>query len=225
MGLHVNLTAAEARVIGCLMEKEIATPDIYPLSLNALLNACNQKSNRDPVVDWSEGDVLSAVNGLIEKHQVSEQTGYGSRVVKYEHRFCNTAYGQLQLLPDELAVVCELLLRGPQTPGELRGRASRLHPFGDAAEVDQVLHRLSERSLVAILPLEPGRRERRYRECFTEADTEQELTGSEPVDTGASQEPAGARSPDSDRIAALESRVAALEVALAALQQGLPPAG
>ena len=130
--MHFELSVHEARIIGCLLEKQIATPEHYPLSLNALANACNQKSNRDPVLSLSESAVQDLVDGLIKKYQVSEQSGYGSRVPKYQHRFCNTEYGSLKFSAQEVAILCELFLRGPQTPGELRSRASRLATFNDA---------------------------------------------------------------------------------------------
>src|SRR5579871_6095228 len=142
MSLKIELTALEARVIGCLIEKAITTPDQYPLSLNALVNACNQKSNRDPVLDLSESEVQQTLDGLSRKHLVMEKSGFGSRVPKYQHRFCNTEFGNLVLDPQELAVVCELLLRGPQTPGELRGRASRMAPFSEVSETEATLTRL-----------------------------------------------------------------------------------
>jgi len=133
--MNIELTAIEARVIGCLIEKQITTPDQYPLSLNALVNACNQKSNRDPVLELDERTVQQTLDDLGRKHFVVEKSGFGSRVPKYQHRFCNTEYGTLKLDPQELAIVCELLLRGPQTPGELRSRAARMAPFTDVSEV------------------------------------------------------------------------------------------
>ena len=114
--MTIELTAHEARVIGCLIEKEITTPEQYPLSLNALTNACNQKSNRDPVLELGESTVQETLDQLAKKYLVSTQTGYGSRVTKFQHRFCNTEYGTLKFTPQELGIVCELLLRGPQTP-------------------------------------------------------------------------------------------------------------
>ena len=124
--MTVELTVPEARVIGCLMEKQIATPDQYPLSLNALTNACNQKSNRDPVLELTERDVQAVVDGLMRKQLVLEKSGFGSRVPKYHQLFCNTQFGTLKFSPLQTAIVCELLVRGPQTPGELRTHAARL---------------------------------------------------------------------------------------------------
>jgi uncharacterized protein len=168
--MKIVLTPIEARVIGSLIEKQITTPDQYPLSLNALVNACNQKSNRDPVLELEERAVQQTLDDLGRKHFVMEKSGFGSRVPKYQHRFCNTEYGTLKLDPQELAIVCELLLRGPQTPGELRSRAARMAPFTDVSEVEAALTRLSERAdgpFVTRLPREPGRRESRYAHLFS----------------------------------------------------------
>jgi uncharacterized protein len=168
--MKIELTAHEARVIGCLIEKQITTPDQYPLSLNALTNACNQKSNRDPVLDLDEQTVQRTLDELSRKHLVIEKSGFGSRVPKYQHVFCNTQFGSLKFTPQELAIVCELMLRGPQTPGELRGRASRMAPFTDVSEVETALDGLASREdgpFVVKLAREPGRRESRYAQLFT----------------------------------------------------------
>lgn len=215
--MHIELTPEEARVIGCLLEKQIATPEQYPLSMNALTNACNQKSNREPVLSLTETQVQVVVDGLVRKHQVSVQSGYGSRVPKYEHRFCNTSYGQLKLSAQELAVVCELFLRGPQTPGELRSRASRLASFNEVSEVDAVLAALTAREdgpFVVRLPREPGKRESRYAQLFCG-----EIEGGLPADLSASE---GSASPDPDRLSALEARLTQLEAEVAALRAQLP---
>jgi hypothetical protein len=168
--VKIELTPIEARVIGCLIEKQITTPDQYPLSLNALVNACNQKSNRDPVLELEERIVQHTVDDLGRKHLVVEKSGFGSRVPKYQHRFCNTEYGTLKLDPQELAIVCELLVRGPQTPGELRSRAARMADFSDVSEVEAALTRLSDREdgpFVTRLAREPGRRDSRYAHLFS----------------------------------------------------------
>ena len=144
--MNIELTALEARVIGCLIEKQITTPDQYPLSLNALVNACNQKSNRDPVLDLDERAVQQVVDGLVRKHMVMERTGYGSRVPKYQHVFCNTEFGSLRFTPLETAIICELLVRGPQTPGELRTRTSRLSEVGDVSQIEAALQNLMARA-------------------------------------------------------------------------------
>jgi uncharacterized protein YceH (UPF0502 family) len=168
--MPVELTPNEARVIGSLIEKEITTPEHYPLSINSLTNACNQKSNRDPVLELDEATVQQTLDALNRRFLVSDQTGYGSRVTKYQHRFCNGNFGGLKFSPRELAVLCELLLRGPQTPGELRSRASRMCAFSDVSEVDHVLTQLAQREdgpFVVRLAREPGRRESRYAHLFS----------------------------------------------------------
>jgi len=167
--LNIHLSPLEARVIGSLIEKERTTPDQYPLSLNALVNACNQKSSRDPVMSLQEQAVQEVVDGLIKKRLVSEQSGFGSRVTKYHHRFCNTEFGDLQFSEQELGVVCVLLLRGPQTPGELRIRSERLCKFTNVEETEAVLKRLMAREdgpFVTRLPREAGKRESRYAHLF-----------------------------------------------------------
>ncbi|HVO45101.1 MAG TPA: DUF480 domain-containing protein [Steroidobacteraceae bacterium] len=223
--MKIELTAIEARVIGCLIEKQITTPDQYPLSLNALVNACNQKSNRDPVLDLDEPTVRQVVDGLARKHFVVEKSGFGSRVPKYQHRFCNTEFGSLKLDPQELAVVCELLLRGPQTPGELRGRASRMAPFSEVSETEATLTRLMDRPdgpFVARLAREPGRRESRYAQLFTGPVLDAGAArDSDSRATGTSQDPHALREPRSpevsfpashndERLASLEEQVRTL---------------
>ena len=205
------LSPHEARVIGCLIEKQITTPDQYPLSLNALVNACNQKSNRDPVLELDEREVQAVVDGLMKRQLVLEKSGFGSRVPKYQHLFCNTQFGSLRFSPRGTAIVCELLLRGPQTPGELRTHAARLAPFGDVSDVETELEELMTRPdgpFVAKLPREPGRRESRYMHLFSgEAP---------PVETVPPT--TAARVPAADAVS-LAERVAALESALAELRR------
>ncbi len=159
-----NLGLYETRILGVLIEKEITTPDQYPLSLNALTNACNQKSNRFPVLSLSQATVSEVLSELSTRGLVLEDS-FKSRVEKYSHKFCNTEFGELQFGPDEVAVICELMLRGPQTPGELRSRAHRMHPFGKVDEVEKTLEKLSKHPkgpFIAELPREPGKRESRY---------------------------------------------------------------
>jgi uncharacterized protein YceH (UPF0502 family) len=215
--MNIELTPLETRVIGCLIEKQITTPEQYPLSLNALTNACNQKSNRDPVLDLAEADVQAIIDGLVRKFHVSEHGGFGSRVAKYQHRFCNTEYGSLNFSTQELAIVCELFLRGPQTPGELRGRASRLGQFNDVGEVEVALDRLARRDdgpFVARLPREPGRRESRYAHLFS----------GEPVVAAAPAERAERPETgvgDQDRLELIEQRLADLEAEVTTLRERL----
>jgi uncharacterized protein YceH (UPF0502 family) len=170
--MNIELSALEARVIGCLIEKQITTPDQYPLSLNALVLACNQKSNRDPVLNVDDATVQNLLDQLARKHLVIEKSGFGSRVPKYQHRFCNTEFGTLKLSAQELAIVCELMVRGPQTPGELRTRASRMAAFADVTTVEAALEGLRTRPdgpFVVQLPREPGRRDSRWAHLFSGA--------------------------------------------------------
>jgi uncharacterized protein YceH (UPF0502 family) len=168
--MKIDLSPMEARVIGCLIEKQITTPEHYPLSLNALVNACNQKSNRDPMMDVAESQVQGTLDALSKKHMILERSGFGSRVPKYQHRFCNTEFGTLKFNPLELAIVTELLLRGPQTPGELRTRASRMAPVSDVSEIETALETLRTREdgpFVVRLAREPGRRDSRWAHLFS----------------------------------------------------------
>lgn len=219
--MKVELSADEARVIGALIEKEITTPDQYPLSLNALTNACNQKSNRDPVVSWGEARVQQLLDGLSRRALAVDRSGFGSRVPKYRHLFCNTAFGSLKFSPQELAIVCELLLRGPQTAGELRGRASRMCPFADVGEVEATLERLMNRDdgpFLARLVREPGRRESRYAQLFTGAPSTESVDTSPPP--AAAVRPAPAAVAD-DRLESLEKAVHRLEMEVAELKRKL----
>ena len=143
--MNIRLTAIEARIVGALIEKQITTPDQYPLSLNALINACNQKSNREPLMQLDEATVKFVVDGLGRRHIVVEKSGFGSRVPKYQQIFCNTEFGSLKFTPQETAIVCELLLRGPQTPGELRSRAPRMAEFPEPGVVESMLEGLANR--------------------------------------------------------------------------------
>ncbi|HCE2429051.1 TPA: YceH family protein [Vibrio parahaemolyticus] len=208
--MKVELTAIEARVIGCLIEKEVTTPDQYPLSLNALTNACNQKSNREPVMALSESDVLDAVDALIERRLVSDESAFNSRVSKYQHRFCNTEFGDLKLSEQEKGIICCMLLRGAQTPGEIRTRTNRLATFHDVKEVEAVLEHLSSEEkgpLVVKLPREAGKRESRYMHLFCGE-----------VDVSAMAAAVPATSSSSERVAQLEQEVAELREELDALK-------
>jgi len=196
--MNITLTDVEARIIGCLIEKSVTTPEYYPLTLNSLTSACNQKSNRDPVMSLDEKTISDALDSLrYNHHLVWQVTEAGSRVPKYKH----DAIDVFGLTDEELAVVCVLLLRGPQTPGELRSRTGRLFAFGSPAEVVTALDGLRNREsvpLVARLPREPGSREQRYAHLLcgpVAAAAEREPTAT-PV---ASDPPAG-----EDRIASLE---------------------
>jgi uncharacterized protein YceH (UPF0502 family) len=207
-------------VIGCLIEKQITTPDQYPLSLNALTNACNQKSNRDPVMALGETGVQQLVDLLVRKHVVMERSGFGSRVPKYQHCYCNTEFSGLKFTPQELALVCELLLRGPQTPGELRSRAARMAAFSDSAEVERVLEALAARAEGAVvqrLPRQPGRREARYAQLLT-GELSAELTA-EPA--AGLEPPAPAAAAGDGRVEVLEAELGTLRAELAELRREL----
>ena len=194
--MDFELDAAETRVLGALLEKEIATPDYYPLSLNALVNACNQKSNREPVVSYDEDTVETALAGLREKGLAMRITGSDSRVPKHGQRFTE----KFNLGRREAAVMCVLMLRGPQTVGELRGRTERLYTFDDLEAVESTLHRLGEIEFVKKLPRQAGYKEPRYAQL---------LAGD--VEAAEEAAPAPERGPsDRDRIAALETALAEL---------------
>ncbi|HEY0683997.1 MAG TPA: DUF480 domain-containing protein [Steroidobacter sp.] len=215
--MNTYLSALEARLIGSLIEKAITTPDQYPLSLNALTNACNQKSNRDPVLSLEERAVQECVEGLVKKHLVLEKSGFGSRVPKYQHRFCNTGFGSFEFTPVQTAIICELLVRGPQTPGELRSRVPRMAELKDGAEVESALEDLATRPdgpFVKQLPREPGRRDSRYAHLFS----------GEEVFPSTSEEGAAEPQPNAPTTAptpSLQARVLHLEEQVAALRQEL----
>jgi uncharacterized protein YceH (UPF0502 family) len=211
------LNDIEARVIGCLIEKSIVTPDQYPLTLNALTNACNQKSSRAPVMSLTQGEVQHAIRDLEAKHLVRTDENFKSRVEKYSQRFCNTRYSELQFDDAELAVVCLLLLRGPQTPGELRARSGRLHTFGDNTDVVHALDRLAGRephAMVVKLPRMPGRKDSEYMHLFSgNIDVAVYASEAEDKKTGGSRERTS--------VAELAERVSRLEAELAELKQKL----
>jgi len=166
----MKLTANEARIIGCLMEKSVVTPDQYPLTPNALSNACNQKSARDPVMSLDQGVIQRTARDLAAKHLVHVNENFKSGVEKYKQRFCNTTFSEYQFDPPQFAIVCLLLLRGPQTPGELRARSGRLHTFLDNAAVVEALAGLIEREgdpLTIELPRTPGRKDAEYMHLFS----------------------------------------------------------
>jgi len=207
----VVLTQHEARVLGALIEKDITTPDYYPLSLNALVNACNQKNNRDPVLSLNEDSVRSALESLQQKRLAGPTSSADSRVTKYEHRFQEV----FNFTRAETALLCVLLLRGAQTPGELRGRTERLHHFEDLDDVHSALHRLAVRDppLVTMLSRQPGTKESRYMHLLS-GDVEDAVAPSQ-----FSGSPA-ARVPD-NRVAALEKDVADLRKEINEVRQQL----
>ena len=215
--MHIQLNDTEARVIGCLIEKSIVTPDQYPMTLNALTNACNQKSSRDPIMSLTQGEIQHAIRELEGKHLVRTDENFKSQVEKYAQRFCNTRYSNLQFSDAELAIVCLLLLRGPQTPGEFRSRSGRLHSFEDNAEVVQALNSLAERDtgpLVVKLPRTPGRKDSEFMHLF-----------SGPVDIEAhvsqvrEHRPGG--SGERHSVTELAARISQLEAEVAAINEKL----
>ncbi|HEY7774056.1 MAG TPA: YceH family protein [Marinagarivorans sp.] len=208
-----ELSLIETRVIGCLIEKAVTTPDQYPLSLNSLANACNQKSNRDPVLELDESEVQAAVDSLVGQNLVSE-VRYGARVAKYRHRFGTSEFAEVRYNDKELAVLCLLFLRGPQTPGELRTRSARLATFKDVADVEAVLLKLAEHSagpFVQKLPREPGKREHRWVHLFSGAMSAETMVAQE---TSASAPSATL----SARVESLESELSELRTAFAELK-------
>jgi uncharacterized protein YceH (UPF0502 family) len=209
----VKLTSAEARVLGSLIEKEITTPDYYPLSMNALMNACNQRSNREPIMDLDEDELRQALHGLEAKQLAGRARSADGRVTKYEH-WLGEAFNFSRA---ETALVCVLLLRGPQTPGELRGRTERLHEFTEISDVTAGLQKLMDREppLVALLPRQPGARESRYTHLLC-GPAEFELANSE---AGTAQQRQATAPEGEDRIAQLESTVAELQREVAALRE------
>ncbi len=213
--LPLNLSAIEARIIGCLMEKSVTTPDQYPLTLNALTNACNQKSSREPVMSLTLGVVQHEVRTLESNHLLRIEDGFKRGVEKYAQRFCNTSFSELQFDAAQFAIVCLLLLRGPQTPGELRARSGRLHEFADNAAVVEALSGLIERegsALAVQLPRTPGRKDAEYMHLF-----------SGPVDVQAHAEKtlsdSGSESPARVSMAELAQRVTDLEAEVTELRK------
>ncbi|MEL7292245.1 MAG: YceH family protein [Pseudomonadota bacterium] len=207
--MNIELTPIEARVIGALIEKEVTTPDYYPLTLNSLTAACNQKSNREPVMSLSEVEVQQAIDSLSTRHLVSDESGFNSRASKFQHRFCNTEFGDLKLTKQEKAIVCCLLLRGAQTPGELRTRTNRLADFNDVKEVEAVLESMVAReqgALVVKLPREAGKRESRYMHLFS-GEVDIEAVAAPVVSSGGDE-----------RIEALELQVEQLKQELSELK-------
>jgi uncharacterized protein YceH (UPF0502 family) len=209
--MDMDLNEAEVRVLGCLIEKELATPEYYPLTLNALVNACNQKSNRDPLLNMEEADVARALDSLRFK-QLALLSAEGGRVPKYRHALVE----KLRLNPAELSILGELLLRGPQTVGELRARAERMHPFADSAALEEALQELMERTppLVTRLPRQAGRKEQRCAHLFSGAP--------QPADEGRAVDPEARRIKATDgneRIAILEKEIALLRADMEELRR------
>jgi len=215
--MQLELTANEARVIGCLIEKSVVTPDQYPLTLNALTNACNQKSSRDPVMSLQPGEVQHTLRELETKTLIRTDENFKSRTEKYFQRFCNTRFSDYQFDSAQLAIVCLLLLRGPQTPGELRSRSGRLHSFADNAEVIEALSGLTHwdgNPIVVELPRTPGRKDAEFMHLFSgPVDVEAHVLQEQTATAGK----AAGRTSVSD----LEQRVSDLEAEVAVLKEQL----
>ena len=206
----ISLSALQCRIIGVMLEKETTTPEQYPLSLNGLQTACNQKSNRDPVMSLSESEVQAVIDELVQSNQLMVDHKASSRVNKYFHRFCNTEFGNLQFTPQQRAIICVLLLRGPQTPGELRTRTNRLADFSDVSEVENALQQLQDLNgqvLVKKLAREPGKRESRYLHLLSDVD-ESSLLDTVSVQTDSSSTENNAQL--AQRVTELEQQVKSL---------------
>jgi uncharacterized protein YceH (UPF0502 family) len=220
----ISLSPEQCRVIGVMLEKETTTPDQYPLSLNAITTACNQKSNREPVMALTEIEVQNIVDELEQSNQLMIDHKASGRVNKYFHRFCNTEFGSLQFSPQQRAIICVLLLRGPQTPGELRTRTNRLADFADVSEVESALEALQDlngQTLVKKLAREPGKRESRYVQLLSDFD-ENALTAasenSQPEQSQAEGQPSL-----NQRVAELEEKIAQLTEQVNMLNELLEP--
>jgi uncharacterized protein YceH (UPF0502 family) len=211
--MQLTLTPIEARVLGALIEKEITTPEYYPLSLNALTNACNQKSNRDPIIHLEESEIRKALNHLEYQSLVRSVSSTDSRVTKFEHRLQDA----FNFYRAEVAIVCELLLRGPQTPGELRTRASRMHAFEDLESVHSALSRLEKREppIVTALPRQPGTKEARYAHLLGDAPP---VAPAPPAYTTGARDAETAAASSTERIESLVAEVAQLRQQIADLQ-------
>ena len=226
-----ELGPAELRVLGCLLEKQYTTPDVYPLTLNSLRSACNQATNRDPVVEYDDAVLRVALHRLERRGLIRLASGRGSRAPKYRHLLAEA----LPMGDDEEAVMCVLMLRGPQTPGELKGRAGRMHAFSGLVSVQQTLARLIERRLVARLDRRPGQKEERYEQLLADAERSTEAPAhgadaphaSPPAPGGAPEEEdsatipgdsARARAEETASLAELQERVAMLEREVAELR-------
>lgn len=191
----MQLTANQQRVIGCLLEKQSTTPEHYPLSLNSLVNACNQKSNREPVLSLTQSQVQNTLDELEAQRLVTKDEGLSGRVSKYAHRFCNTEFGNLKFTEQERAIICLMLLRGAQTPGELRTRSNRLVEFSNVVEVEAALNALISQEYIIKHPREAGKRESRYSHLFTDSPSVDSPALDEP-------EPAQLKSEEMDELLA-----------------------
>lgn len=218
----ITLSAQQCRVIGVMLEKETTTPEQYPLSINGITTACNQKSNREPVMSLSEADVQNSVDELVKMNLLMIDHTASGRVSKYIHRFCDTEFGNLKFTAQQRAIICLLLLRGPQTPGELRTRSNRLADFADVSEVESALNQLqnlNNQTLVKKLERLPGKRESRYVQLFSDLDDNHQvapntsaLSGDAVHETGSANitTPSESEHLLTQRVNALEQQVATL---------------
>ena len=217
--MHHQLSANEARIIGCLMEKSVVTPDLYPLTTNSLTNACNQKSSRNPVMSLDSGLVQRTARALAEKHLIHVEQNFKSGVEKFKQRMFNTPFSNYQFDPAQFAIVCMLMLRGPQTPGELRTNSGRLHRFADNQAVVDSLSSLMEREgepLIVQLPRTPGRKDSEYMHLFC---------GPVDVDAFAAEVESSSSRKSAERasLAELTERVSTLEAEVKALKELINP--
>lgn len=206
----ITLSAEQCRVIGVMLEKETTTPEQYPLSVNGITTGCNQKSNREPVMSLSDSDVQNLVDELAKMNQLMVDHKASGRVSKYFHLFCDTEFGSLKFTPQQRAIICVLLLRGPQTPGELRTRTNRLADFADVSEVEialEQLQNLNSQPLVKKLAREPGKREYRYVHLFSDID---ESYVAESNNTQTDVTPSDSDNKLDERVTALEQQVISL---------------
>ena len=213
--MELNLSLVEQRIIGCLLEKQQTTPDQYPLSLNSLTNACNQKSNREPVLDLSESEVQDGLDNLVDKRLVTVDEGLSGRVSKFAHRFCNTEFGSIKLTDQQKAIICLMLVRGAQTPGELRTRSNRLASFSNVNEVEEALNGLVNSEYVVKLEREPGKRESRFMHLFGDQDISETMAMNMNVDRLSQT------SVNIDEVAQLKTEVAELRSELARIKAHL----
>ena len=215
----ITFSPEQCRVIGVMLEKETTTPEQCPLSLNAIVTGCNQKSSREPVMSLSESDVQNIVDELVKMNQLMIDQKASTRVNKYFHRFCDTEFGNLKFTPQQKALICVLFLRGPQTPGELRTRTNRLADFTDVSEVEvalQQLQNLNGKTLVRKLEREPGRRDCRYVHLLSEFD---QANLASPAITQAESIPTEEQSQLTQRVTALEQQIASLTGQMASLTE------
>ncbi|PKG84925.1 hypothetical protein CXF85_04755 [Colwellia sp. 75C3] len=215
----ITLSPEQCRVIGVMLEKETTTPEQCPLSLNAIVTGCNQKSSREPVMALSESDVQNIVDELVQMNQLMVDQKASTRVNKYFHRFCDTEFGNLKFSPQQKALICVLFLRGPQTPGELRTRTNRLADFADVNEVEATLNQLLDlngQTLVQKLEKEPGRRDCRYVHLLSEFD---EASFAPPSNTRTDAAPLANQAQLTQRVDELEQQIASLTEQMACLTE------